>query len=178
MGTRLILKQRFLYSQLPPAGSWFGHLWMDLCQKEFPNKVQPWSQKNVHHWEDEVGEEVVVNLGEFPSEGGRIPESGFKIVSYALRDHCNLFQKIKNWVPKICKYGSTIDVYLPKAGLWKIMFMPLVTYSHAAHQEEEVKDCESNQEVVEVALETAPAWVGQCCNILFEQFQAKSERVS
>ena len=62
-----------------------------ICVKRISvNKVRPWSQKNVHHWEDEVGEEVVVNLGEFPPEGGRIPESRLKVVSYALGDHCNL----------------------------------------------------------------------------------------
>ena len=38
---------------------------------------------------------MVVNLGEFPSEGGWIPESGLKVVSYALSDHRNLFRKVR-----------------------------------------------------------------------------------
>jgi len=54
-----------------------------------------------------------VNLGKFAPEGGRIPKSGLKVVSYALGDHCN--------------------------------------------QEEEVKDSQGDQQVVEVALEAAPA---------------------
>ena len=36
-----------------------------------------------------------MDLGEFPSQAGRIPESGLKVVSYALGDHRNLFQKDK-----------------------------------------------------------------------------------
>ena len=39
---------------------------------------------------------MVVNLGEFPSEGRRIPESGLKVVSYALGDHRDLFQKVND----------------------------------------------------------------------------------
>ena len=65
-------------------------------KKEFLNKVQPRSQKNVHHWEDEVWKEVVVNLREFSSQCARVPESGLKVVSYALGDHRDLFQKVND----------------------------------------------------------------------------------
>ena len=68
-----------------------------ICvKKNSLTKLQPWSQENVHHWEDEVGEEVVVDLGEFAPQAGRIPESGLKVVSYALGDHRDLFQKVND----------------------------------------------------------------------------------
>ena len=89
-----------------------------ICvKKNSLTKLQPWSQENVHHWEDEVGEEVVVDLGEFAPQAGRIPESGLKVVSYALGDHRNLFQKVKMIDTK--KMNLWLVTHLPKAGAWK-----------------------------------------------------------
>ena len=54
------------------------------------NKVGPWGEKNVHHWEDEVGPEVVVDLSDPPSKAGRVTEPGLKVVPNTLSDHYHL----------------------------------------------------------------------------------------
>ena len=88
-------RTRFLYSRPRQLSTDFDIYEWICVKKNSLTKLQPWSQENVHHWEDEVGEEVVVDLGEFAPQAGRIPESGLKVVSYALGDHRNLFQKVK-----------------------------------------------------------------------------------
>ena len=54
------------------------------------NKVRPWGEKNVHHWEDEVGPEVVVDLSDPPSKAGRVTKPGLKVVPNTLSDHYHL----------------------------------------------------------------------------------------
>ena len=111
-----------------------------ICvKKNSLTKLQPWSQENVHHWEDEVGEEVVVDLGEFAPQAGRIPESGLKVVSYALGDHRNLFQKVKTTDTKRWTCGW-FHIY-QRQGHENVDTNGDLYYSH---QEEEVKDCEGN----------------------------------
>ena len=111
---------------------------------------------------------MVVNLGEFPPEGGRIPKSGLKVVSYALSDHRNLFRKVRKVKKNLVNIAScpTKVIRSPKGAsaswaIQSIFFLNRSLYhSHAAHQEEEVKDCKGDQQVVEVALEAAPVSVG------------------
>ena len=110
---------------------------------------------------------MVVNLGEFPPEGRRIPESGLKVVSYALSDHRNLFRKVRKVKKNLVNISSfpTKVIRSPKGAsaswaIQSIFFLSGINrplyHSHAAHQEEEVKDCKRDQQVVEVALEAAP----------------------
>ena len=72
---------------------------MDLCRKEngFVSKIiskedlnKPRGEQNVHHGKDEVGEEMMVDLRQLPSQAASITEPGLEVVSDRLRDHCNL----------------------------------------------------------------------------------------